>query len=190
MEHKKNILIGVLAVAMVALVASGGLYAFFIDSESTDDNEVKAGTFNLTVNGADPWVTVPFVISDGLVYPGFNGTESIVLLNDGSVNGNVNMTFSNIVNLPGTTPEPEGLLGADGGELGANLDILIMNGAVQVYYGKLNDLTATLDLGALGAGGSLTLTISYALASTVGNVIMDDSVTFTIGFVMTQVNAV
>lgn len=182
--QKKRIMISALALVVVALVASWGVNAYFNDTESSAGNNVKAGTMDLTINGEDDPVTAVITVgADGLVYPGFTDSVTITLANTGSINGLVKMQITALIPSAGTTPEPEPT--PDAGELEENLDVTITCGTF-TQTGKLSALTSEMNLGALAAGGSSTVTIIYSVATTVGNEIMDDSVSFTLLFTLDQ----
>lgn len=187
MTQKKRVVIGLLVLAIAAIMTTGGLYAYYQDIEQNDDNQIDAGTLDLVVNGENPWAST--LISAGAdVYPGFTDTKMITVENTGTINGLLSVRFTNIVNSPGETTEPEGALGTpDLGELGANLDIVISDGSTS-WSAKLDSWTGLVSLGALNAGQTRSLTLTYSVNSAVGNVIQDDSVTFTIEFVLDQVH--
>jgi hypothetical protein len=157
------------------VIASGGIYASFFDTQSANGNKIQAGTLQLTVDSQHPWTTVPFTTADTPVYPGFSGYKTITLTNSGDMPGNLTMTVANLV---------------DTGSLAANLNISIMNGITSLWSGKLSALPAAtpLALGTLAVSGEQTLTIDYWVVTTVGNEIMGDSVTFDIGFTLNQIS--
>lgn len=187
MDNNKKPLIGFLALVIVAIMVGGGVYAYFNDLESNEGNEAQSGTLDLMVNGENPLAIPSFDIgSDGLVYPGFSGVKTLTLKNIGSINGVVSMDIANIVGAPGNTTEPEALLGTDEGELEENIVFVITFGAVEVYNGTLADWSSAVELGDLVAGATVIVTISYSVATTVGNIIHDDSVTFDLEFELAQ----
>ena len=187
MDNNKKPLIGFLGLVIVAIMVGGGVYAYFNDLESNEGNEAQSGTLDLMVNGENPLAIPSFDIgSDGLVYPGFSGVKTLTLKNIGSINGVVSMDIANIVGAPGNTTEPEALLGTDEGELEENIVFVITFGAVEVYNGTLADWSSAVELGDLVAGATVIVTISYSVATTVGNIIHDDSVTFDLEFELAQ----
>jgi predicted ribosomally synthesized peptide with SipW-like signal peptide len=187
---KRKFIVGFLVLATVMLVASGGIYAYFNDTESTH-NGIQTGSLDLIVNTQNPWTTAPFIIGSPLVYPGFtnNATPiSLILTNSDNMAGTLTMNFTNMTGLPGTTLEPEALLGPDLGELQNYIHIRIdQNSVGTIYNDTLIELNNdTIDLGTLATGSPITLNITYWVDSTVGNVIMGDLVNFDIVFVLIQ----
>jgi hypothetical protein len=117
--------------------------------------------------------------------PGDSGSKAIELKNDGTLAGKAYIHFKNVVDRPGTTPEPEPT--PDNGELSQNLKIKVSNGTATVVEGFLSGINSTSYLlGTIAGGGSLTVTIEWSIPSTVGSVIMGDSVTFDIEFSLVQ----
>jgi predicted ribosomally synthesized peptide with SipW-like signal peptide len=180
----KKILVSMMVIGLVAALAGAGLYAYFSDTETSSGNTFTAGTLDLKVDGKDdPEVPVYFEVSD--VKPGDSGSKNIVLSNVGSIDGVAYLTFTNVVDSPGTTPEPEPT--PDYGELSENLYIGVIVGGETIAEGCLSELTEAIELGTIGAEGSLTVTISWSIdGETVGNEIMGDIVTFDMLFSLEQ----
>jgi predicted ribosomally synthesized peptide with SipW-like signal peptide len=180
----KKILVSMMVIGLVAALAGAGLYALFSDTETSSGNYFSAGTLDLKVDGKeDPDVPVYFELKD--VKPGDSDSVEIVLSNEGSIDGVAYLTFTDVMDDPGTTPEPEDL--PDEGELSENLYIEVYAGEVLVAEGYLSDLAESpIKLGSLTAGDSITVTIKWSIDSEVGNEIMGDVVTFDMLFSLEQ----
>ena len=180
----KKIVASIVVVGIQALAIGWGTYSYFSDTETSSGNTFSAGTLDLKVNGQDGPLPIYFNVGD--VKPGDSGSVNILLSNTGSLSGEAILTFTNIVDSPGTTPEPEIL--PDMGELSENLCITIYVDSREV--GPAGPLAIIADqpihLGPLGSGQSISLTIKWHIPSGVGNVIMGDSVTFDIEFSLVQ----
>ena len=179
----KKILASMLVIGILALAVGWGTYSYFSDIETSSGNTFTAGTLDLKVDGTDDPLPVYFTVSD--VKPGDSGSKDIVLNNAGSLAGKAYIHFKNVVDSPGTTPEPEPT--PDYGELSANLYIRVKVDGVTKAEGYLSTINSTkYELGTIAGGGSLTVTIEWSIPSDVGNVIMDDRVTFDIEFILEQ----
>jgi len=196
MYNSKSILISILMITLLAVVVGIGTVAYFSDIEISTGNTFAAGTLDLKVNDENPWVTAPISVSN--MKPGDFGSVVIKLENAGSIDGYVSMWIKDVINSPGTTPEPEPT--PDNGELGANIKITIWkddnnNGLVDdgetVYIREetldsLNNMKVVNNL-PLGAGDTVYIGFKWEIPTDVRNEIMGDSVTFTIEFVLSQV---
>jgi predicted ribosomally synthesized peptide with SipW-like signal peptide len=191
----KKIMVSMMVIGLVAALAGAGLHALFSDTETSRGNKFTAATLDLKVDGYDdPNVPVYFNISD--VKPGDYGYVYITLSNVGSIGGVASLTFANVTDDPGTTPEPEPT--PDYGELSGYLYIEVYNRTL-VFGGQISPIVTPLaegnlsalagsaiELGSLPAGGSITVTIVWSIDSDVGNVIMGDVVTFDMLFSLEQ----
>lgn len=191
---RKRAAIAVIVLAMVAVLSSGMIYAFFDDTETSSGNSFTAGTLDLKVNTVDN-PTSTFTVSN--VYPGATGSVSVTLTNSGTIGGTLTASIISVTNAPGATPEPEAALPTtDNGELGANMLVTIWvdtdgdgsldSGENSLYSGTLNAATSSLTVGSLVGGASTHIGISYSVPTTVGNVIQGDICTFSIQYVLTQ----
>lgn len=180
----KKILVSMMLIGLVAALAGAGLYAYFSDTETSSNNTFSTGTLDLKVDGYDdPYVPVYFEVED--VKPGDSGSVDIELSNAGSIDGVAYLTFTNVVDDPGTTPEPEPT--PDEGELSENLYIKVYVGGELVAEGCLSDLAEELiELGDLEAGETLSITIKWSIDPEVDNVIIGDIVTFDMVFSLKQ----
>jgi predicted ribosomally synthesized peptide with SipW-like signal peptide len=187
-----------------ALVTGGSIFAYFSDQESVNGNEYTAGTLNLNLGGSG---SVPATI--GPVYPGWGTaqypsstgtTTTITVSNTGNINGVIYLNVTGLTNNDNGIADPEGkynLVPGDGGDSTSGVG----NGELQNYlyvtvtYGSTQVLAPTLItsvgstgilLGNLGASGTQTVTITYHVPTTAGNVIQSDSVAFNLVFNLEQ----
>lgn len=201
----KKILVSIMIIALVCALIGTGVYAAFIDTETSTANTFEAGTLDLEVDDENPWASVKIDTSSTPMAPGSSGAVTCKLKNVGTLNGSsLTVDLTNLVDAAGTTPEPEIIFNPDLGELSANMDIVlweddgagaggvagdaIQNGTeVTLYSGTLLAEAGPYTVGSgLAAGATTYVGISYSIAGTVGNVIQDDSCTFDIEFVLTQ----
>ena len=178
----RKLLAGLIVIGFVGFAIGWGTYSYFSDTETSSGNIFSAGTLDLKVNGTDN-PSAFFTVSN--VMPGNSSSKSIVLSNSGTLAGKAYIHFKNVVDSPGTTPQPEPT--PDNGELSKNLKIKVSNGTATVVEGFLFDIKSnSYLLGTIAGGGFLTVTIEWSIPSTVGNEIMGDSVTFDIEFSLEQ----
>ena len=185
---RKIAMLAIGAMLAVALIG-GGVYAYFSDTETSSGNGATAGTLDLVLND-----NVAKVMSFSNVKPGDSGADNFKVRNAGSINGDLTVDISNIVNGPGTTPEPEPL--PDNGELGANMNVVFWIDSdndkvqdvteVELYSGTMNGATLPSDSMAMTAGAETYIGFSWSIPTSVGNVIQGDTVTFSIGFTLNQ----
>jgi len=183
MEINKKILASIFVIGILALGIGWGTYSYFSDTETSSGNTFTAGTLDLKVDGKDDPLGAYFEVSN--VKPSDTGSKDIVLSNAGTIDGKAYIHFKDVTDSPGTTPESEPT--PDEGELSQNLKIKVSAGATTIVEGFLSDIESnSYELGTIAGGGSLTVTIAWSIPSDVGNVIMDDSVTFDIEFSLVQ----
>ena len=174
-----------MVIGLVAAFAGAGLYAYFSDTETSTGNTFSAGTLDLKVDGKDdPEVPVYFDVRN--VKPGDSNSVDIALSNAGSIKGVAYLNFTNVIDRPGETPEPEPK--PDEGELSKYLYIKVIVGEDTIAEGPLSELAGrAIGLGTIEAGRSLRVTIKWSIPEDVGNEIMGDIVTFNIVFGLKQV---
>lgn len=154
---KKKILFSLMAISLVGALVSGGVYAYFYDTETSTGNVFTAGTLNLDLTDASDdgteSETATWVFSD--IAPGDTGGggagAGLTISNTGSLNGYLDLSsisVTNAENYNATTDEAEAADDADtsdgtgGGEMGANLLVQIWldadnDGVVDVSGGNL-----------------------------------------------------
>ena len=81
---RRRVLGGLATVGAGSAAAGAGTMAYFSDSESSADNQVTAGTLDLTVDGGDADVSF---FTETNVAPGDTGQATLPLSNVGSLTG-------------------------------------------------------------------------------------------------------
>lgn len=202
---KKILGMSLLMITLMAAVG-GGTWAWFQDTETSANNSLTAGTLDLNVNGGNS-ANATFTLAN--LAPGNVGSGSGVLSNVGSLDGELDVSISNLTNVGGSggTEFEDGI-----GELGyygkialfidvdqdgvwSNGDIgLKFDGTTYAYYttgpnyerinwydGNNWDAVVTL-----AGGASDDIVIFWTIPSDRGNYIQGDSVTFDLGFTLEQ----
>ena len=146
---------------------------------------------NLVVNDENPWTSKVFEVED--VWPGNSDGVTLKLQNIGDP-GILQLHLLNLVDEPGTTPEPEPT--PDLGEFSQNLDMQIWwdanSNGVYEPPGEALIVEDTLDnvagniygLGTLRHLEIKYLGIAWSVDNSVGNEIMGDRCTFDIQFLL------
>jgi spore coat-associated protein N len=193
------------ALLIIGLIG-GGTYAYFSDTESSEDNTLTAGTLDLNIRGGDTAVAT-LTVSD--VAPGDSGSANDTLSNVGSMDGELDIATSAVTNTPGSGgTQYEG----GSGELGASaqialyLDIDQSGGATAGDVGLKSDATTYDPTGGLDydeiddyaslswdaviatmvAGATDDIMILWQVPTGAGNEIQGDSVSFDINFTLEQ----
>lgn len=135
----KTILKSLAAIVAVGAIAGGATFAYFSDTESSDDNLLTAGTLDLVVGGQ-----VPIVLED--MYPGQSEEKVFTVKNEGSITGHIRVAMDDIVNDDNGINEPESEAGdndngAGNGELCENLKVQIDQVSQNNYSNVLRPLT-------------------------------------------------
>jgi predicted ribosomally synthesized peptide with SipW-like signal peptide len=158
-ELTRRKVLGSAAVVGVASAGAGaGTFAYFSDTESTEDNTVSAGTLDLTLNSGNG-----FNYSFTNIAPGQSTTVSVELNNAGNVNA------SNVV------VETSVDTGGDSANLANELQIdsLTWNGnSVSTTASTIGDLTSTnldLDASPINGGSTATLEAEVTFNPNAGN---------------------
>lgn len=90
-------LLGGLATVGAASVATGaGTMAAFSDTESSSNNDIAAGTLDLSLDGASETVTF---LDESDITPGDSDSDSVTVGSEGSVGGRLAVTIDTIENL-------------------------------------------------------------------------------------------
>jgi predicted ribosomally synthesized peptide with SipW-like signal peptide len=100
---RRTILLSMVVVALATAAAGAGTMALFQDAE-TSTNTVDMGTLNLSVNGQNEAVQQLNVWG---VEPGYENSSSVLLSNDGSVDGFVDVEISPVTDEENDCTEPE-----------------------------------------------------------------------------------
>ncbi len=191
----RKLLFSIMTIAVVALLIGGGTYAYFSDTESSEDNTITAGTLDLSVDDENPWTSTKLTVTNAI--PGSSGSVTMTLENEGSADGlSLTLDVTDIADGPGTTPESEPT--SDNGELSQNTDIVLWEdtnydgvideGEDEIYNNTLS-ATATngpWEIGPLAAGATNYVGLYYEIDETVGNEIQGDNCSFNIVYVLSQ----
>jgi predicted ribosomally synthesized peptide with SipW-like signal peptide len=197
----KKVIIGLLMICVVAGLVTVGTWAAFRDVETSTDNIFVAGSMDLKVDGEDDPIIAYFDTED-CVKPGDSGEVTITLSNVGCVDGLLDLHITITESDENIAVEPE-LNAGDveddlgnnmDGELAANMDMKITadldgDGTFEtvVAEGKVSEIACTNYVyGALDAEDSIELKIEWWVESTVGNLIMTDTLMFDIEFSLDQ----
>jgi predicted ribosomally synthesized peptide with SipW-like signal peptide len=187
--NRRRVLGGMATLGVAAAAAGAGTYAAFSDTEQSNNNQVSAGTLDLTVDGGDSSVTV-LNVADAV--PGETGSgTAITLANEGNVDGTLDVTLATVSSAENGTNDPESNSTAEGTgvELESALTVTVtLDGTTLV-----SDTVANLSNGqsiatgqALNGGGSTDFNISYEVDAAAGNEIQSDSVSLDFTFDLTQ----
>ena len=204
-------LTSLLMITIATSLVATGTFAYFSDTEVSTGNTFTAGTFDLTVDGAnDPDVTTKVTLED--MAPGdWEVIGPIELKNVGTIDGIADLHFNNVVDTEDSIdPETGVYAGSSDPELEADptgeiydisnqiwVDVWFDedqdgeqdDGEVIFVVGQvtLDDLNENdFDLGYLSAGQSGDLYLSFHLDDATGNEYQGDYTTFDIEFTMHQ----
>ena len=200
---KKILGLAIIALIVIALVGAG-TWAYFSDTETSEDNTLTAGRLDLTADGGDSAVTT-FSVTEKA--PGDSGNGSTALVNAGTLSGELDVTFSAITNTGGSTGEygdSVGNLGAvaqiaafidvdqsgtwTAGDIGLKSDgskynhPTALDYAVIDNYGSDNfDATVTM-----AASAADDFVIMWQIPTSAGNNIQGDSISLDVTFTLEQ----
>ena len=186
---KRKIAMLLVSATLAIALLGGGVYAYFSDSENSDNNNFTAGTMDLTLNDGGA-----AAISLSNVAPGDSGLSMYTLRNIGTIDGNLQVSIANLENLPGSNPEPEGP--GDIGNLAQSIHVHFWMddgdgsqeaGEIELYDGVLSGVTMPSSSSLLAAGGSTFLALAWDIPTTIGNEIQGDIVNFDLVFTLQQV---
>ncbi|MFC1623163.1 hypothetical protein ACFL16_02045, partial [Patescibacteria group bacterium] len=123
-------------------------------------------------------------------FPGASDSAGGKVTNNGTIDGNLKLSVTNVVDYENTRIEPEKEHGDDTtgtteGELCGQLDVTVTYNGSPVHIGKLNTI-GTRDLGTLAAGTSGTYDVSYTVNVDADNQIMTDKCEFDMQLVLSQ----
>jgi predicted ribosomally synthesized peptide with SipW-like signal peptide len=203
----KKMLLSVLIIGVVSLLAGSATWAYFQDTETSDDNTLTAGTLDLTLTNA------PFTLTNK--EPGDLGTETQTIQNIGSLAGELDVTFSVITNTESTGATEFEADGAPG-ELGAVAEMMVFidvddsttltqNDIVLKSDGTVitapenpveNDYFATINsygeddfdaaIASMGSTVERDVLFKWRIPTTSDNTIQGDSVSFDVTFTLEQ----
>lgn len=114
---KKILGLAIAALLVVGLVG-GATWAYFSDVETSTDNTLTAGTLDLNMAGGDTDVKILTTNIDN-VAPGDSGSDTCILANVGTLDGELDIDISATTNATNTTENAEDDQDTDtGGDLG------------------------------------------------------------------------
>lgn len=102
---RRRLLGSITTVAGTGAAAGTGTMALFTDSEGTSDNTIETGTLNLELNGDDQEAT--FFDNATAIKPGYKDSDSVNLLNSGSIDGTLEVVVNDIRNYENGTGHKE-----------------------------------------------------------------------------------
>jgi spore coat-associated protein N len=143
------------AAAVSALAITPGTFGGFTSSSSNPGNSVTAGTLTMT-NSASGAAVITAAANPGKdnMKPGDSVSGSVTITNSGSLPANMTLSISHAVN---TFPS-------------GDVNLVITDGATQVYSGSVADTSSAIALGsAWAAGASHTYTVTVSIPSTADN---------------------
>jgi spore coat-associated protein N len=161
-KMKKIIVLCMSMVLIIGLVA-GGTWAYFSDTETSNNNSLTAGTLDLKINNADANYTILNIAS---AFPGDSGSSNTSIKNSGSVTGKLVVASSNVTNTGGTSGE----FGDSVGNLGSQATLALWLDVNQ------NDTFDTGDIGLKSDGTTYSpSTLNYAVIDSYGGKTWDPS---------------
>jgi predicted ribosomally synthesized peptide with SipW-like signal peptide len=192
--NRRRVLGGMATLGVAAAAAGAGTYAAFSDTEQSNDNQVSAGTLDLTFGGSDGPVEA---VSISNAVPGDSNTGTLTLTNDGSVDGTLDISVADVSSSGGDNPEAEGQTSSEdtGAELEEAVDLTLTletgSGSTSVYDDTVANLsTASLQSGiSLNSGNSKDLEIRYEVNPKNGqndNHLQGDTLSVDFDFTLTQ----
>jgi predicted ribosomally synthesized peptide with SipW-like signal peptide len=171
--NTKGVLMGVLAIGLVAILLGVGTVAYFSDTETSSGNTFTAGTLDLAVKGPNdadfqnPNTSPDFQL--GPLAPGQSGTITYTLKNVGSLDGYLDLSDITVTDAEGENPESETGGHCGHGELSNYMLsnyiwVTVTLGDQQLYSGKLKNIDHSYDADVpLPAGQTTTLRIQWVV---------------------------
>lgn len=188
--NRRRVLGGIATLGIAAAAAGAGTYAAFSDTESSNNNQITAGTLDLTVDGGDTPVTV---LSVSNAVPGDTGSGSaITLANAGNVDGTLDVSVASVTSNENGTNDPESASTAESSgtvELESAVTVDVSLGGSSVFSDTVSNISngQTLVSGqALNASSSTDFNVSYTVDSNAGNEIQSDSLSLDFDFTLNQ----
>lgn len=189
--------LGALATIGVGSAAAGaGTFAAFSDTEQTSDNQVSAGTLDLTVDGDDDDVKI-LDVSDAA--PGDSGSGSLTLENEGSIDGLLQISIDSVTGAENDVNDAEadsededGSVESPGStsELLDVLELTIIVGGTTEFDDTLSDLSTgdlyTATQPSLDSGSTTSFELNWEVPESAGNEIQSDSASVDATFTLTQ----
>lgn len=138
---RRRVLGGIAGISIAAGATGAGSFALLSDSETNSNNDIQAGTVDLSIGGGGS--ALPVDIDN--VQSGSSGDDTVGLTNNGSIDAKAMLEIRNVRNREGSTSDGETNTGGSG-ELGKYL-------IVETGFDRDDDLTTEDDTTpALGPG--------------------------------------
>jgi spore coat-associated protein N len=204
----KKILGLTIAALLVIGTVSSGTWAYFTDTEQSVNNSLTAGTLDLNIDGGNVAVTT---FSASAVAPGDSGDGGSTLSNVGTMDGELDITFSAITNTGGSSGEygdGVGNLGASAeiavfididqstqwtaGDIGLKSDGTTYSFPTPLDYATINSydsVSYNAVIASMATSAADDFRVQWRVPDTAGNNIQGDSVSFDVTFVLEQADA-
>jgi predicted ribosomally synthesized peptide with SipW-like signal peptide len=204
-QRMKRILVSLMTMALIGALVTGGIYAYFSDTETSTGNTFTAGTLDLEVNDENPWTSTGVTVAN--MEPGVAATPvDISCENVGTLTGDLYLRITSVTDTGGTINEPECY--AEGGTwtspsgpctgntavddistlitLSCQVDGSPVAGLNGVLLSAVPGTWTLIQDDLAGSGGTITLSIGGTLSSGAANEYQGDVSTFTIELYLAQ----
>lgn len=203
---KKQILLSVMVIGVVAVTTFQATKAYFTDSAKSLGSNFTVGTLDLSVGGANGTNIEPFIINNiGADNTSLSGAKTWTITNNGTLPGRLYFKLENIQNKENGCNTPEAKVdvtcddpGVGQGELGKLITTKIYlndqlvtttnlaDGAGTAIVEAWNRLSPTI----LTANQTTNVKLEWSMAPEgYGNEIQSDSLGFDVGFDLVQASA-
>ena len=155
----KQILTAVMVIGIMAMLAGTGTFAYFVDAEASIGDTATAGTLDLKIDGGD----INVVMFDETVERVDSGYNEIILKNEGSIDGYLDITCTGVVDEENGLVDWENWLDDEtSGELAEGLNIKVyINGELK-YDGPVKNIAGgELSDYPLDSGEEMTFRIEW-----------------------------
>lgn len=174
------VLVSLLTIGLAGSMLGVGTFAYFSDVESSTNNLIQAGTIDLAVNGQNPWNQAGVVIDD--LKPCKVQYVEVTVKNVGGNPGTLYLHFADVITSGGEQTEPENQEPADD-----NIAKVVRVDIDNEWIGYMDNIASEqYFLGILQPGQENTLTLSFHMDENVTNWAQGDTCTFTLEFVLEQ----
>ena len=203
---KKILGLSVAALLIIGVIG-GATFAYFSDTELSEDNILTAGTLDLNIDGGNIAVTTLNVTA---AEPGGTGSDSSILANVGSMAGELDIATSAVTNTGAVSGTSE--YADDSGDLGAVAEIAMYLDIDQLGTWNAGDVGLMSDgttysfptaldydivdnyageswdavIATMAASASDNIVVLWQVPTTAINNIQGDSVSFDITFTLEQ----
>lgn len=193
--NRRRVLGGIVTVGAAAAAAGAGTFAYFNDTESSNNNEITAGTLNLT-NAANGQISITNAVPGDTIGP---TTISAEYDSASSVNP-VEVDFACTLSEPGSEPTEPGnstdqTASALAQQLTVNAADLVVDGSSAndltstqsvTTVDDLNNLSIDAAFGGVAPGSTIGLRLDVTFDQSAGNAYQADGVTIDTTFTAQQ----